>query len=609
MCGISGLLLCAGKGEVDKVVLERNNVAMQHRGPDSSDVWVSENKKIGLSQTRLSIVDLDVRASQPMILDDGNIIIVFNGEIYNYKTLRESLKKKYSFKSTSDTEVLAYAYKEYGLDVFDKIEGMFVFVIYDKRANHTIIARDFVGQKPLVYYESKEGLLFASEIPVLLQMGVPSVPDFTSLGVYVTQNFSHIPQPFSGFKNIKKLKPGHFIIVKNGKIIKEKRYFKFSKLSQDKCDEFEFISNVIDEMKPTDVTFSSFLSGGNDSSLVCAALRKNNEKKVEVYTLRLGNKDSDYLRSKEVSKVLSLNQHIITFDSLKFLDSVEEHVKIYGEPYFHLTSVYADFILKEVRKRHKVIFTGAGGDEVYYGYNNLDLILVDIFLKLRRFFPNFLLSPFLGKKYRFLSNSSLKNVKINYYMQNFSSASPIFASKLDILPYFEEINKEFFEFAEIGSFVDLSYMSGLITENSHSLTIQGDLTGMKNSVEIRCPFLERRIISRGYSLKFRDKVSIFNLREGKVVLKKALDNIFSKSFVHAKKIGFGVEISRKEEIVNANYERIMSKLSALSSRKGFNSEFLKEMFKDKTSLLKNFTLAIKLYSLEIWFEEFVDKKR
>lgn len=606
MCGISGVLLC--NKQVDEKVLRKNNELMGHRGPDSEGLWISDDKKIGFSQTRLSIVDLDERASQPMILDGGNLVIVFNGEIYNYSSLRESLKKKYSFKSTSDTEVLGYAYKEYGLKVFDLIEGMFAFAIYDKKKNETIIARDFVGQKPLVYCSTNEGFFFSSELPVLLSQNViKKEVDMAALGVFLTDNFAHIPQPFSSFKNIRKLKPGHYVVVKKGKLVKEEQYFRFRKIAQKEIDEFEFINSIADEMKPTDVTFSSFLSGGNDSSLVCAALRKNNKKSVEAYTLSLGKNDSDYSRSKNISSILGLKHHVINFNPSEFLSSVEEHVKIYGEPYFHLTSVYADFILRDVRKRHKVIFTGAGGDEVYYGYNNLNLLLAGSFLRLKKVFPRFFLRLVFGKKYDFLYESSLSDVKINYYSQNFKSVSGLFRKDVSPKKYFEEINKDFFKFADIKSFIDLSYMSGLLTENSHSLTIQSDLSGMKNSVEIRCPFLERRVIQRGYSLSLRKKISLFSLREGKVVLKKALLKIFPKKIVYAKKVGFGVEISKSEEILNANEKRIFLKINALSLRKEFNKEAVLQLISSRDKMLQNFTRIMKLYALEIWFEEFVDK--
>jgi asparagine synthase (glutamine-hydrolysing) len=609
MCGISGILLSRdAKITVKEETLSKNNSCMAHRGPDSSGFWISEDKKIGLSQTRLSIVDLDERASQPMILDNGNIIMVFNGEIYNYKALHEKLKHKYSFKSTSDTEVLGYAYLEYGVKLFDLIEGMFAFAIYNKKKNEVLIARDVVGQKPMVYCTTKDGFYFASEIPVLLSQNiVPRDIDMSSLGVFMTDNFAHIPQPFTAFKDIKKLKPGYYVLVKNGKITKTAQYSRFKKTAQPKMDEFEFISKIADEMKPTDVTFSSFLSGGNDSSLVCAALRKNNKKKVEAYTLRLGKDDSDFARSKQVAKILNLNHHVVDFNASSFLTSVEEQVKKYGEPYFHLTSVYADYILRDVRKKHKVIFTGAGGDEVYYGYNNLNLLMVDRFLKTKKIVPKFMLKPVFGKKYEFLYGSTLKDVKVRYYMHNFALMSNIFKGKVNSRPYFEEINKDFFDFAEINSFIDLSYMSGLLTENSHSLTIQSDLAGMKNSVEIRCPFLERRIIQRGYSLKLRDKISLTNPKEGKVILKKALLKIFPKSFVYAKKIGFGVEISKTEAIIAHNEKKIISKITKLSKRKEFSEKGIMALVADKDAMHKNFTRIMKLYALEVWFEEFVDR--
>jgi asparagine synthase (glutamine-hydrolysing) len=133
-------------------------------------------------------------------------------------------------------------------------------------------------------------------------------------------------------------------------------------------------------MKPKDVSYSSFLSGGNDSAFVCLGLRNNYEKQIDAYTYKLGEQDTDYIRSKYITQKLNLNQKIINFNTDSFLKSIEEQVLIYGEPYFHITSVFSDQILKEVKKKHKVIFTGAGGDELYYGYNNLLFIKISLFL-------------------------------------------------------------------------------------------------------------------------------------------------------------------------------------------------------------------------------------
>jgi asparagine synthase (glutamine-hydrolysing) len=153
---------------------------------------------------------------------DNNIVIVFNGEIYNYLELKKKLEPKYKFKTNSDTEVLGYMYKEYGKDMLNQLEGMFAFAIYDEKKDEIFIARDFVGQKPLVYFQDDSGFYFASEIPVLLNYLKDKEIDLNSLGIYLTSNFHHIPAPFTIFKKIKKLEPSHYLLIKKGKIIEKK---------------------------------------------------------------------------------------------------------------------------------------------------------------------------------------------------------------------------------------------------------------------------------------------------------------------------------------------------------------------------------------------------
>lgn len=593
------------KDYVEEDTLRENNNIMKHRGPDSSGYWISKNKKTGLSQTRLSIVDLDSRSNQPMIIDN-NITLVFNGEIYNYLELRKDLEKKYKFRTTSDTEVLGYAYKEYGKKLLSKIEGMFAFAIYDKEADSMFIARDFVGQKPLIYTENEKGFFFASEIPVILHM-VPEERnniDYSALSVYLTSNFHHIPSPFTAFRNIKKINPSTYIIVKNGKIIESSQYYKLKKkeIKKEK-EESEIIFNIIKQMKPRDITFSSFLSGGNDSSFVCAGLRQDNKSKIEVYTLKVNEKDEDFERSKYVCKKLSLNQTTVNFNENDFLKSITSQVRIYGEPYYHITSIYSDYLLKEVKKKHKVIFTGAGGDEVYYGYDNLKFIGLNLVLNLKKVIPSFVVRLILGKKYEFISKSNIHNIKTNYYLQNYEQIKKIINSeKNKVENKFNIINKYIFDQAEIKNYLDLTYMMGLFVENSHSLTIQSDLVGMKNSVEIRCPFLEKVIIERGHSLPLRKKVSIWHIREGKKILKNALVKILSRKFVYSRKIGFGVELNTHQNIIKKHKTNIKRKIKSLSNRDFFNKEELLKYIESEKIMQKNFTFIMKLYALEIWFE-------
>jgi asparagine synthase (glutamine-hydrolysing) len=609
MCGISGLMLT--KGRVSASALRRNNAIMRHRGPDSASQWISEDGKLGFSQTRLAIVDPTARSDQPMFLDGGNIVLIFNGEIYNYVELRDELKAKYEFRTTSDTEVLGNAYREWGTGLLSRIEGMFAFAIHDKRKETLFIVRDFVGQKPLVYAAEREGFYFASEIPVLLSMKpkLKEEIDEAALRVYLTSNFSHIPQPFTAFKRIRKLRPAHYLVVKGGKVVEHRRYWRLEKrkLTPVKGED-RFVCDTIASMKPRDITYSSFLSGGNDSTMVCLGLRQENRERIDVYTMRVAEKDSDYERAMYVSGELRLRQTVVPFEPGRFLKSVEGQVAVLGEPYFHITSVYADQLLERVRERHKVIFTGAGGDESYYGYDNIQFLLLGIFLGLKRSLPGRLVEAVVPRRYRFAAVSGLRDIKRNYYLQNYRKLDGLLVARKDETEtYFATINDDMFAQADLRRYIDLSYMMGLFVENSHSLTIQSDLVGMKNSVEVRCPFLEKRVIERGFSLPLSQKISPFRLREGKEIVRKALARRFSRRFAYARKVGFGVELEGYGPILRLHQEQIREKLVRLGKRPLFKSGAVARLSGRDDWLHQEFIFAMKLYALECWFERFVDR--
>jgi len=603
MCGISGII--SKKEDISKHVLQKCNDILKHRGPDANNIWLSKDKKIGFAQTRLSIVDIDPRSNQPLSLDNDDLVIVFNGEIYNYLELKKELETEYLFKTTSDTEVLGRLYQKYGKKLLNKIEGMFAFAIYDKNKNIIFLARDIVGQKPLIYGKMEDQFYFASEIPSLLSMNkkLGQTLDESALRLYMIENFSHIPAPFTIFKNIRKLEPSHYMIVKNGEIIEHDRYYRLIK-KQISGSEEQAIFTTINEMKPKDVTWTSFLSGGNDTALICLGLRQKNKKPIEVYTLKIDKNDEDFNRSKYVAKKLELTQHTIHFDENKILKSVQGQVKNLGEPYFHLTSVYADQLLENVSKKHKVIFTGAGGDEVYYGYDNRLFIGVDILLKLNKIVPESVLRFFLPSKYKYLAKANILTIKELQYNENYKEIQPLFQNQsTEVLNYFSSLNKQIINQVEIDRYIDLSYMSGLFIENNHSLTIQSDLIGMKNSIEVRCPFLEKRILERGFSISLIKKINIFNPKKGKLILKKILKKYLSKEFVEGKKIGFGVKYERYETFLKNNEKEIFKKINRLLQR----NLFIKEKVIKKISTLsgsKKFSFLMKLYSIECWYKIF-----
>ncbi len=607
MCWISGIIHRA-----DPIIIENIYEAsqvMHHRWPDASSFWISEDKRIWFGHVRLSIVDPDPRSTQPFSIDNGDYTIVFNGEIYNYRTLSTMLEKDYGviFTTTSDTEVLIHMYKHFGKECLDSIEWMFAFSLYDRVRDEVFIARDFIGQKPLVYIENEKWVSFASEIPALFALD-PSFEkkiDTEALKLYMLGNFFQFPHNLSFFQWIKKLENAGYMIVKNGKIKEKWRYTKLKKSPpRTTLDEITFLDTIVDEMRPSDVGYVSFLSGWIDSSYICNALKAHETKKTETYTLKLSEHDDDHIRSKYVTEKLDLIHHAIELTWFDALDSIDTTIRILWEPYFHITSVYADKILKEAKKDHRVFFTGAGWDECYYGYDNLLFIMMEYYFRISKYLPTFLkrFANMLTKwKFETVLFSSRDSFKKNSYTSSYKKIAHLFLKNNEPTNTIEEITTDMDSFIGSHDYRDTSYMYGLFLENLHSLTIQSDVIGMKNSIEIRAPFLEKRVIERAYSLSFWKKVSPLRLREWKEILRKWLIKIFGSDFVYAKKIGFWVHYDFKEEFCK-NYnthicEKIMEILPNLNIFDMNHVEMLLLDFKC------NFHTIMKLYSIAICVEQ------
>ena len=296
MCGIAGF---TGKG--DDHVLKNMISAIRHRGPDARITF--HDKDVSLAHARLSILDLRQEGNQPMFSSDRQLSIVFNGEIYNYLQLKKELSAKYSFKTTTDTEVLLYLYKEYGVNMLDKINGMFVFALFDFEKKELFIAKDRMGKKPLYYTVTDTGFIFASELKAVLEhSSVKKELNLEAVNQYLT--FDYVPTPNSIINNVFKLEPAHYLIVKDNKIIKKTAYWKHD-FTQNNSLSFPeavqkldlLLNDATASRLMSDVPLGVFLSGGLDSSTIAYYAQKNTTEKINTFSIGFENKsydESDY---------------------------------------------------------------------------------------------------------------------------------------------------------------------------------------------------------------------------------------------------------------------------------------------------------------------------
>jgi len=373
MCGICGIY-----GFTDRTLIKQMTTSLVHRGPDASGVFVDNS--ICLGHRRLSIIDLSMRGKQPMFNEDESVAIVFNGEIYNYKELREQLIAcGHKFKSETDTEVIIHGYEEYGLEIASKLNGDFAFAIWDSNIKQLYIARDYAGIKPLYYYIDGKNVLFASEIKsILCYKKVKREVDREALNSFLT--FRYVPGEKTLFKGIQKLIPGHYLVVsKEG--VKIQKYWDLDlsrtlkKSTVCWAQEIQTsLRDAVDRRLMSDVPLGAFLSGGLDSSFVVGLMKQIGVKDVKTFSVGFENKKFDETKyARLAAENLGTEHHELYIDSsaVKNLPNVIWHL---DEPIADAAAVPTYMLSQFARKKVTVALTGEGADELFAGYSKYKLM-------------------------------------------------------------------------------------------------------------------------------------------------------------------------------------------------------------------------------------------
>ncbi|MFL5866581.1 MAG: asparagine synthase (glutamine-hydrolyzing) [Thermoleophilaceae bacterium] len=370
MCGIAGTL--ATDGPVEPGLVERMCESLDHRGPDSRGVFAEDGVALGVA--RLAVIDVE-GGDQPLRNEDGSVVVVCNGEIYNYRELRDELiRRGHRFSSRSDTEVIAHLYEELGEGCVERLRGMFALAIWDRRARRLLLARDRVGKKPLFYAERAGRLWFASEPrAILASEAVPREVDQEAIDLFL--HYQVVPAPRSAFAAIRKLEPAHTLTWSDG-LVSTRRYWKLSYRDGDAIpDEREACERIREALLEatrlrlrSDVPVGALLSGGVDSSSVVAAMARLSGKPVKTFSIGFDDgafDESSYAR--EVARHYGTDHHELILDAgaMELLPRLAWH---YGEP-FADSSALATFALAEHARRHvTVALNGDGGDETFCGY-------------------------------------------------------------------------------------------------------------------------------------------------------------------------------------------------------------------------------------------------
>jgi asparagine synthase (glutamine-hydrolysing) len=576
MCGITGYIHFDKDKNANFDRIKKMTDVISHRGPDSEGFFIHEN--LALGHRRLSIIGLE-SGKQPMLSNDENIILSFNGEIYNYIELKnELLKKGYHFRTDSDTEVIINSYLEWGIDCQNKFNGMWAFSLFDKRTNVLFISRDRVGEKPLHYTIFDNTLVFGSEIKSIKNYGIEFEQNLELLELYLF--YTYIPSPYTFYKNVFKLKPGHFLKVENGKV-NEIKYWDLPEINEkemieDKKYVYETFNELFDDSVKirmrSDVSFGAFLSGGLDSSAVVATMAKISNNPIETFTI--GFKDKSYDESflaDLVSKKFNTNHHLNFVLQDSFENSINTIAHYLDEPFGDSSAIPTGYVSKFASEKVKMVLTGDGGDEILSGYNSyLGLKLTEKYQilpdSIKHTIPKLLntLSPFtsnkirykLNKFYNFSSHANLdyqtRMIKKMAYT-DYGTIKALIGDKKVIT--IEDHISEFYNSLNVkDDFYKMMY-SDFKQKLPDDYLKKVDRMSMSHSIETRLPFLDYRLIE--FMVKVHKNVKLKGF-EKKSILRKTIGKELPNEILNAPKKGFGVPL--REWFKNDSFDVYLNNL-------------------------------------------------
>jgi len=544
MCGIVGIW-SKKSTDIQEKYVDKILDKQYHRGPDNSSKYRIDNLTLG--HNRLAIIDLNQNANQPFVSNCGRYSIVFNGEIYNYLELKKELN--YEFKTSSDTEVLLACFIKWGYDCVTKFNGMFSFAIYDKEKEELFCVRDRIGKKPFIFSEHHTGFYFASELSALFSIGIFSDEEDEIGNAYsFLRNYRHTPEPYTKYKEIRRLEPAHAMIIKNQKIVKKWCYwtpsFEYDS-SITKDDVYNVIDDAVKIRERADVEIATMLSGGVDSSIITGLMVKHGLR-PKAYSLKAD--DEELSRAKLVAKLFDVPLKVFEYDRDLQEELYQKMMAIYGEEVRLLPLTHSARIYQQIHNDNiKVVMSGIGADEIFYGYDgvNKQLLFSDV-VKMIEFLPNTLLKTF-EKIFSFNSQTKLlfelaqkENLKRKGYLYNQE------ANQKGLYGYDYSTLIDFWsDKIKTNNYIDVSNWIGLISENAHSITISTDLPPMMYSIEARAPFLDHRVIEMAFKIDAHRKIAKKNGRaNNKLILKQAFEELLPDEILYAKKKGFGYGIKK-----------------------------------------------------------------
>ena len=626
MCGIAGFI----SKEKDVPILEREILLdrmckiITHRGPDEQGLAVEGRAALGMR--RLSIIDLK-GGQQPIYTEDGNLFIVFNGEIYNYPELKKELERLgHRFKTNSDTETILYAYKQFGAECLQKLRGMFAFAIWNKRDESLFIARDRVGKKPLFYALTEKGnFVFGSELKVLQTHGeISNEFDYAAFDSYLT--FGYVPEEFCIFRDVRKLAPAHFLTFKNGKITTEKYWdFRYEKPLEIKSeDEYaeqlrELIKESVKIRLISEVPLGAFLSGGVDSSCIVGMMSEISDKPVKTFSIGFNEDSFDELKYARIAaKHFDTEHHefVVTPDLVEIVDELVWH---FDEPFADPSALPTFMVSKMARDFVTVVLSGDGGDELFAGYTRYvtdkrrsGLGRLPFALRRNLLKPLSEALPHNAKGKNYLYNVSLEAVE--RYIDSVSHFGSLQRRSLYAADFLQNLNGDFGKAEKVFHQIANQVSTGNPTDNllyldSKTYLVSDILTkvdrmSMAASLEVRVPLLDHKLIE--FVTQIPTELKLKGL-ETKYIFRKAVKGFVPDEILNRPKQGFGVPLN---EWINLQLkDRIHETLTERKTleRGFFDAKYIKILLHEHSNKRRDHSYALWiLYILELWQRKVLD---
>ncbi len=611
MCGIAGII---STSKPLRSTIEAMTHAMEHRGPDAAGFYADE--LIALGHRRLSIIDLSEQGNQPMYDSEGKLVIVYNGELYNYKEIREKLKNQYSFRTNSDTEVILAAFKVLGPECLKEFNGIFAFAIWNTETKRLFIARDQLGVKPLYYYRSEDCFLFASELRALLDSGIVD-RKLSRQGLVDYLSYQSVHEPSSMIRGVYQMKGGYYAWVDQTSLYQFQYYDMTDVKIHESASYQEIKENVsglfnqaVKRQLVSDVPLAIFLSGGIDSTALVAAASQMSNQKVNTFSIAFSEKkyDESYY-SRLISEKYKTNHRECVVPATIFIDQIEDALNAMSTPSGDGPNTY--LISNLVRQSDiKVALSGLGGDEIFAGYAN--------------FKKYYQLNQFQNKLPNWF-RQSLGNIFMKSGTRRIQKIAELFTKPTFDIAYVYPTFRRIYnmdELKELNNLLDMyedTIESGLLWEKDkinklpvlsrfsvaelknytqNVLLEDADQMSMANSIELRVPFLDKDLVK--YVLGVPDKYKYPTTP--KKLLVDSLYPLIPDEIVNRPKMGFSFpwELWMRNELKSFCEERIYR----LAQRDLFNSDVIISMWKSFIAGNKNvqwFKIWL-LVVLEHWLE-------